>query len=416
MRVVDTKRIYAIRKRQVKRRRIARRGFVALLVIVALTGVIYFAYQRPLPQASAKVVAIASVAGKKPVVKWPNYGQSAIGTLDYGLLDESSDQKPLPTASVAKVITALAVLKKKPLAKGQSGPVITITDEDVESYNYYASHDGSLVNVIKGEEITEYQALQALLLPSANNIAETLARWAFGSLDAYNIYANSLVAQLNMSKTHVADASGFSPLTVSTASDLVKLAVVALKDPVLAEIVSQQEAVVPVAGRITNTNPILGQSEIIGIKTGHTSEAGGCYLFATRHDFKNGHSQIVVGAIMAAPSLGQSVADSLPLLSSVYQGFSFVDLIKSGQVIADYTFPWGSTNQAIASSDVRVFAWGGENLRIVPSPDSLSYSQPKGFRLGNISASSKIDRSSTDINSKSNSSGPSIQWRLSHVY
>lgn len=119
---------------------------------------------------------------------------------------------------------------------------------------------------------------------------------------------------------------------------------------------------------------------------------------------------------MAAPSLGQSVADSLPLLSSVYQGFSFVDLIKSGQVIADYTFPWGSTNQAIASSDVSVFAWGGENLRIVPSPDSLSYSQPKGFKLGNISASSKIDRSSTDINLKSNSSGPSIQWRLSHVY
>jgi D-alanyl-D-alanine carboxypeptidase (penicillin-binding protein 5/6) len=41
-----------------------------------------------------------------------------------------------------------------------------------------------------GEELSEYQALQALLLPSANNIAETLARWAFGSIDAYNAYAN----------------------------------------------------------------------------------------------------------------------------------------------------------------------------------------------------------------------------------
>ena len=416
MHVVDTKKIYAVRNRKVKRRRIVRRGFLVLLVIVVLAGLIYFAYQRPLPEASAKLVGFASVAGKKPVIKWPSYGQSAVGTLDYGLLDESIDQKPLPTASVAKVITALAVLKKMPLTKGQSGPVITITDEDVESYNYYATHDGSLVNVIKGEEITEYQALQALLLPSANNIAETLARWAFGSLDAYNIYANSLVAQLNMSKTYVADSSGFSPLTVSTASDLVKLAVAALKEPVLAEIVSQREAVVPVAGRITNTNPILGQSENIGIKTGNTNEAGGCYLFAARHDFKNGHSQTVVGAIMAAPSLKQSVADSLPLLSSVYQGFSFVDLIKSGQHIADYSYPWGASNQALASSDVSVFAWGGENLRIASTPMSLPFDKPKGYGIGSVKVSSKIDQSSSGLYSKSNSSGPSIQWRLSHVY
>ena len=109
-------------------------------------------------------------------------------------------------------------------------------------YDNYASQDGSVVVVSEGEQISEYQALQAMLLPSANNMADTLAVWAYGSMDNYLAYANNLATSLSLKQTHLADASGFSAQTVSSASDLVELAQTAMNDPVLTQIVSQRQA------------------------------------------------------------------------------------------------------------------------------------------------------------------------------
>ncbi|MDB5181947.1 MAG: peptidase D-alanyl-D-alanine carboxypeptidase 1, D-alanyl-D-alanine carboxypeptidase, partial [Candidatus Saccharibacteria bacterium] len=108
-------------------------------------------------------------------IPWPTVGQAAFGADGYGLLATHNEQKPAPTASVTKVITALSVLEKMPLKKGDSGPMITLTDKDVAIYNKYVAKDGAVVPVTAGEKISEYQALQAMMLPSANNIADTTA-------------------------------------------------------------------------------------------------------------------------------------------------------------------------------------------------------------------------------------------------
>ena len=157
MNIVDTNKIYALRRRQVTNKKRVRVGFIFLVVIVLISVTAYIAYQRPLPDAIPKITAILNIAGKKPAISWPSYGQSAFGTNEYGIMDSTIKQQAVPTASVAKAITALAVLIKKPLDLNQQGPIITINDADIASYNYYASHDGSLVYVTLGEQITEYQ-------------------------------------------------------------------------------------------------------------------------------------------------------------------------------------------------------------------------------------------------------------------
>jgi D-alanyl-D-alanine carboxypeptidase (penicillin-binding protein 5/6) len=96
--------------------------------------------------------------------------------------------------------------------------------------------------------------MQRMLIASDNNMADILVERIFGSKEAYLSYARDMLKRMDLSRTIVADASGFSPATVSTPSEIVAIGIAALKNPVIARIVAQQQAQVPVAGIIKNTN------------------------------------------------------------------------------------------------------------------------------------------------------------------
>ncbi|RVW07404.1 D-alanyl-D-alanine carboxypeptidase [Prescottella agglutinans] len=216
------------------------------------------------------------------------------------------EQRPRPTASTAKLITALTVLERRPLAPGEDGPVLTMTGADTDLYSSYAGRGGSAVAVGDGQELSEYEMLVGMLLPSANNLADSLAVWAFGSLSEYRTAANELVRALGMTSTTVGtDASGFSPTTTSTARDLTLLAAAAVRNPVIAEIVAQEEAVLSGVGVVRNTNRLLGRQGVVGLKTGTTGEAGGVFLFAARVGVPG---RLVVGAVQGE---GRSADDAI---------------------------------------------------------------------------------------------------------
>ncbi|WP_430334703.1 D-alanyl-D-alanine carboxypeptidase family protein [Rhodococcus sp. ACT016] len=218
----------------------------------------------------------------------------------------AGEQRPRPTASTAKVIAALTVLERMPLARGEDGPTLTMTEVDADRYREYAARGGSAVALGAGQEFTEYEMLVGMLLPSANNLADTLAVWAFGSLDDYRTAANALVRSLGMTSTTVGtDASGFSPTTKSTARDLTVLAAAALRNPVVAEIVAREEAVLPGVGVVRNTNWLLGRPGVVGLKTGTTDEAGGVFLFAAK---VGAAGRLVVGAVQGE---GRSADDAI---------------------------------------------------------------------------------------------------------
>lgn len=150
-----------------------------------------------------------------------------------------------------------------------------------------------------GEQLSEYQMLEAMMLPSADNMADSLAIWAYGSLPAYQAAANQYLANHNINDTHVGvDASGLDPSTVSTAHDLVLLGEAAMQNAVLAEIVAKPSVNgFPLMGTISNTNTLLGQNGIVGAKTGNTDQAGGVFVFAANYNDANGQELSVVGAV-----------------------------------------------------------------------------------------------------------------------
>jgi D-alanyl-D-alanine carboxypeptidase (penicillin-binding protein 5/6) len=394
---------------QKRTKRIGRRLLYLLIAVIVLAGIANYA--RPLPTIAANPAAVSSDLGTV-ALSWPKDGAStAIGAAGYGVLSTQSDIQ-LPTASVAKLITALTVLNAKPLSPGQQGPNISITAQDVDIYNSYVAQNGSVVPVQLGETITEYQALQALLLPSANNIADALAIWAFGSLASYTTAGSQEVKSLGLQHTTIgSDASGLSPSTTSSPSDLVTLGSDAMLNPVIAQIVDESSAILPIAGQVQNVNYLLGQYGINGIKTGNSDQAGGNYLFSAPYSV-GGHSVTIIGAIMHAPTLQNALEDAIPLLSSAKQGFAVEKPVTAGQQFGTYVTPWGKTVTAVAQKDLSLMAWQGVTLTPHLTLNTLSHTELAGSKAGTITFSSGTYTASTPIILKQTYSPPSIWWRI----
>jgi D-alanyl-D-alanine carboxypeptidase (penicillin-binding protein 5/6) len=236
--------------------------------------------------------ASSSSAGESPMPSsvWPAFGQAAVqrGT---SRVWAGPSQHPAPIASVANVMTAYLVLRGHPLRVGQDGPTITLTDADVADTDRRRRRQESVVSIVAGEQLTERQALQALLLPSANNIAAVLARWDAGSTDRFVARMNAAARSLGM----------------STAADQVRIVDRAMRLPVFASIVATSSATLPVAGTVHNTNALLGHDGSVGVKTGSAGAAGGCFAFRAIR-WIDGKRTRITGVVLGQPGHDQIAA------------------------------------------------------------------------------------------------------------
>ncbi len=211
---------------------------------------------------------------------WPTHGQAAYQIGD-GAPVAGPGQRPVPIASVAKVMTAYLVLQRLPLRDGQQGPSILITDDDVRDYRQRKADGQSVVRVRAGERLSERDALEALLLPSANNVALLLARLVSHQVPAFVAAMNATAQRLEMRDTTYTDPSGYDPATVSTAADQLRLAEVVTADDTFTDLVALTTARIPEAGTVHNTDTLVGVDGFVGIKTGSDDAAGGCFMFET---------------------------------------------------------------------------------------------------------------------------------------
>ncbi len=405
MRIIEPHQLRAMQRRQNRR-------FPKILLGAAILVIFVFvawAYLKPLPPIKSRPKTL-TLSAKNVSIDWPTQGQAAIGTSELGVLKTHGTQKPVPIASVAKVVLALAILNQKPLQLNEQGPKITLDKQDVDYYNREIARVGSRVKVKAGEKITEYQALEALLLPSANNIADTLADWGFGSSAKYQDYANKMTASLGMNHTQINDASGFSPKTVSTAEDLVKRGNAAIQNPVIAQIVKKQQTRIPVEGTIRNVNSLLGEQGNIGVKTGDTDQAGGCFLFAYKNTVDN-QEVTLIGAVVGARNLRQALSSAEPLASSTIDDFGLVTAVSKGQTVGYYDVPWQGKVNIVSKEDLAVFGWQGSSKKAKVAIKEFGDVQP-GNSVGDV----VVGRQRVDLTISSSIAKPGIVWRLKNVF
>jgi serine-type D-Ala-D-Ala carboxypeptidase (penicillin-binding protein 5/6) len=393
-------------------------ALLALALVLVLVAIAWRAASESAPALSVRrtLAAYVRVPGSAPVLAWPRAGEAAVQVEGIGGVASSGARTPVPIASVAKVMTAYLTLREHPLGPGQEGFTMTITAADVAEQEQRAALLESTLPVKAGERITERQALQALLLPSANNIAALLAMHEAGTVAAFVSRMNATAHKLGMRSTTYTDPSGFEDTTVSTAVDQLKLARAAMREQAFAAIVAEPAAELPLVGTITNYDSLLGSDGYAGIKTGSDRAAGGCFTFVkfisidARHLTVLGvvlgqrEGGLIEAALASAQRLGDSVAAALRVRTVLPAGTHVLSVSNADgkQVIA-------TTNGAL-----RVLAWGGLRLPV------RVLVRPAGTRLrtGQRIATVAVGGAGVEFAGVSAAhalGGPSLGWRLKHL-
>ncbi|WP_413253417.1 D-alanyl-D-alanine carboxypeptidase [Streptomyces pseudovenezuelae] len=342
---------------------------------------------RPLPDPTLSLTAEDSYTfdGSEASLPWPTQGQGWMDVNGVGTMGNFGKQTPVAIGSVAKAMTAYIVLKDHPLKSGAEGPKITV-DALAEKEGGYNKQGESTLNTVKqGDVLTQRQAIAAIMIPSANNIARLLARWDAGSEAAFIKKMNDTAQELGMKNTKYTDASGLKETTVSSAEDQVKLGNELVKIPALMEITSMGQWVDPSGQKWYNYNYLVPYTGI-GIKTGTTSAAGGNLLFASRKEV-GGETVTVVGAILGqhkAPIIKTVNDVSKVALLAAEDALKSAKILKKGDVVGYVDDGLGGHTPVVLTKDVTAVGWAGFKVKLSFTADEVPHTAKAGTKVGSL--------------------------------
>lgn len=253
--------------------------FLASLVLILVSAAGFLLQQEKRELKAEAVTAEPLVIVDKSIVP-PALSAKAAYAVDIEsgkILFSKNIKEPLLPASTTKIATALVSLSHYDL-----DDVLTVNTGNV---------DGHKMGLKNGEKITVRNLLYGLLVFSGNDAAEVLAKNYPGGRENFISAMNSLAKNIGLENTNFKNPVGFDEyLHFSTAEDLVKAAIYAIKNPVFSEIVSTQEIEVKSADgktihKLNNINELLGKVPgVIGVKTGWTVNAGEALVTLVEHD------------------------------------------------------------------------------------------------------------------------------------
>ena len=359
--------------------------------LVVLLAIIFAVVQavRPLPTPELTLTAEDSYTfdGEAAALPWPSEGQGWMDVNGIGTMGKFGEQKPVAIGSVAKAMTAYVILKSHPLKSGAAGPKITVDALAEKEAGYWKDGESTLTTVKAGDVLTEQQAISAIMIPSANNIARLLARWDSGTETAFIKKMNDTAKELGMTNTTYTDASGLKETTVSTAEDQVKLGNELVKIPALMDITKLPVWYDPTGKKWDNYNRLVPYNGAIGIKTGTTTAAGGNLLFAATKEV-GGETVTVVGTILGqhtAPIIDTVNAVSKTAMIAARDALLSSKILKKGDVVGYVDDGLGGHTPVVLSKDVAAVGWAGMKVELsFAAADDLPHSAEAGTTVGTL--------------------------------
>ncbi|MGW2628337.1 D-alanyl-D-alanine carboxypeptidase [Streptomyces chattanoogensis] len=383
------------------------RRFKIWTPLAILLAVIFVVVQavRPLP-APAVVLGDAKSSftfeGDKLSIPWPEHGQAAVKVVGAGEVGTFGEQKPVPTASVAKIMTAYVILKEHPLKKDETGPKIEVDEKAVTEGG---SRDESRIKGLQaGQKFSQQDMIKMLMIPSGNNIARLLARWDTQSANegAFVKKMNDAAKDLGMKNTTYTDPSGLDPKTVSTAVDQLKLAEAVMKFDAFRPIVAMPNAEIPgLPERIYNNNGslLLAGLSIKGIKTGSSTAAGGTLSWAA-YKTVDGKDRLILGTMMGqhfkgldpdgSNSLTMVKSNSQKVIATVRTALTSATAVKKGQVVGYVDDGLDGLTPVVATKDLTAVGVPGQKLvlSIGDGGKALPHEAKAGTKVGVLTVGS----------------------------
>jgi len=289
------------------------------------------------------------------------------------ILYEKNAYEQMYPASTTKIMTAILTLENCDLDE-----MATISSNAIASIpNGYVT-----ANIQAGEIMSVKDLMYALMLKSANDAAVVLAEHIAGSVESFSDLMNEKALELGCKNTHFVNPNGIHDDNhYSTAYDLYLIAKYCMQNQTFREYVNTTSYTLPstnlhpTSDRVcVNTNDMLRSSSryynenVIGIKTGFTTEAKNCLISAA---LKNNVEliSIILHAGTNNEGLSERYIDTEALFNYGFNEFGFNDITKENDTITNITVKNGDDNT--------------KELDLV-AKDTLSAYLNKDFDLSNI--------------------------------
>jgi D-alanyl-D-alanine carboxypeptidase (penicillin-binding protein 5/6) len=242
------------------------------------------------------------------------------------VLASSHAHAHLPIASLTKMMTVLLALEHHKLT-------------DVVDVDRRAAIVGeSTINLRPGERLTVRDLIKGALIQSANDAAAALALSISPDFPSFARLMNAKAAALGLHDTHFVRPDGLDvPDHYSSAADMTKLARILMRTRFVRETVDEETASIAGGRTLYTWDDLLSIfPRTIGVKTGHTAQAGWCQVAAAR-----GAGVTVYATLLGGPTRSVRNVDLESLLIWGLAQFRVVPVIQGGRAYATAEVPYG---------------------------------------------------------------------------
>ena len=403
-------------------RRRPRRVRWPIPLLALLAGLVVLAVQLtgpvPAPVLAGAAPAPLVISGTAPALAWPKVGQAAVSVPATGLMVQSGPESPVPVASLTKIMTAYLVLKDHPIGAAAPGAPVVMSAADAADSAADARTNATSIPVVAGQTFTERQLLDGLIVHSANDFADALARWDAGSVPAFVAKMNVEAAALGMRATHYVDPSGIDDTGMSTPTDQLRLAGEAMAIPAFAAVAAQPAIVVKGAGLLANYVPAVGVDGVVGVKSGFTQAAMGCVVLAAQRTVA-GRQVLVLAALTGqqggADPIRAADRSGVSLIDAVAGGLVQTQLLSAHRQVGTLSVPWSPHAVPVfTASGVTGLAWPGDSVRYQLLPSLGRGELRVGQRIGTLVVRDGSRLYTVGVVAGSGFPNPSLRWRFAN--
>ena len=289
------------------------------------------------------------------------YGVYMSNNLD-ALYESNSDQK-VPIASITKIMTAILCIDNiQDLSQ-------TVKVNLAEVQKYY-NDEYSVAGLRDSQEISYYDLIATMLIPSGADSAACIAINVFGDYSKFIEAMNEKAKEIGMNSTSFANPIGADdPNNYSTVYDVALMMKYALDNDIIKDLMSRYKYTIK-DGSITVHNALfvlanlygLDVSKIAGGKTGMTGDAGYCLATYSNNE-ENPLICIVLGCDIISGRLPH-IEDSQNLYNYVDENYVLKNIIQKGEkIIALPTYhSTKSSIQVSASNNIGIYMNKDENI------------------------------------------------------
>lgn len=353
---------------------------------------------------------VDDIAAPVSTVAWPEAGSAAVAVRGIDSVPASTTDVA-PMASITKLVTVLMALEEAPFALGEDGATFSFTRSDRAAYWDYLANDESALDVPVGGTLTAYQLMQGILIGSAGNYADRLASTYWPTDAVFARAATKWLSDRGLAGITVVDPTGIDEANTATPASLVALAATALANPVVAEIVRTESVTLPGAGEVVNTNDLLVDPGVIGLKTG--SLFGAYNLLAAKVTTAGDETIRVTASVLGQPSDALRDSETTRLLDQVIAEISQPQVLPAGTVAGIVTTRWGSRVEIVTDADASAILWNAAAATTTIDLD-LADAREADAAAGSITLTGPLSTQTVGLHLTADVPEPDAWWRLTH--